>query len=267
MYPRLLPGISSYFFMWGVAGVVALTLGLAITRLRGNSSVKRMVVGVLLVGSILLGARVLYVAESHLYPDQDYVPEGLRGMAHGFRIPGGVALLALAAPLLCRIARLPWPQYGDDFAFVAVSMLLPIRLGCFLNGCCFGTTTSVPWGMTFPRDSWVYFYQVTRGMIPATAEASLPTHPLQLYFLGAASLALVLMIGVLWIDGRPGLTYRTFFAVFFATTLLLEPLRANQLTLNNHLALGATVLATLSIVSFPHSWREIFKVRRLSRYH
>ena len=44
------------------------------------------------------------------------------------------------------------------------------RIGCFLNGCCFGTPTDLPWGVTFPE-----------GSIPDYIFHNQAIHPAQLY--------------------------------------------------------------------------------------
>jgi phosphatidylglycerol:prolipoprotein diacylglycerol transferase len=44
------------------------------------------------------------------------------------------------------------------------------RIGCFLNGCCFGLPTKEPWGISFPP-----------GSIPYSVFQSLPLQPTQLY--------------------------------------------------------------------------------------
>ena len=44
------------------------------------------------------------------------------------------------------------------------------RIGCFLNGCCFGTPTDLPWGITFPS-----------GSIPDYVFPHQSIHPAQLY--------------------------------------------------------------------------------------
>ncbi|MDP8233756.1 MAG: prolipoprotein diacylglyceryl transferase [Candidatus Saelkia tenebricola] len=31
------------------------------------------------------------------------------------------------------------------------------RLGCFLNGCCYGLPANIPWGVIFPKDSLAYY--------------------------------------------------------------------------------------------------------------
>src|SRR5262249_20941994 len=38
---------------------------------------------------------------------------------------------------------------GDSFALPLALALAVGRWGCFCNGCCYGTETSLPWGVTF----------------------------------------------------------------------------------------------------------------------
>jgi phosphatidylglycerol:prolipoprotein diacylglycerol transferase len=53
---------------------------------------------------------------------------------------------------------------GDTFAVpVAVAVAIG-RVACFVGGCCYGTPTSLPWGVVFP-----------------TARDGVPRHPTQLY--------------------------------------------------------------------------------------
>jgi phosphatidylglycerol:prolipoprotein diacylglycerol transferase len=52
---------------------------------------------------------------------------------------------------------------GDSFAVPVAAAVGVGRLGCFYAGCCYGTPTRLPWGVTFP-----------------TAD-SVPRHPTQLY--------------------------------------------------------------------------------------
>ncbi len=52
---------------------------------------------------------------------------------------------------------------GDSFAVPVAASVGIGRLACFIGGCCYGTPTSVPWGVVFP------------------AVDSQPRHPTQLY--------------------------------------------------------------------------------------
>jgi phosphatidylglycerol---prolipoprotein diacylglyceryl transferase len=43
---------------------------------------------------------------------------------------------------------------GDGFALPLALAMAVGRWGCFFNGCCFGTETSLPWGVAFPIDDY-----------------------------------------------------------------------------------------------------------------
>ena len=55
------------------------------------------------------------------------------------------------------------------------------RLGCFLNGCCWGDPCGLPWAVSFPRNSPPWLAEVARGVIAPDAALTLPLHPTQLY--------------------------------------------------------------------------------------
>ena len=55
------------------------------------------------------------------------------------------------------------------------------RLGCLLNGCCFGDACALPWGISFPHGSVPFEALVQRGFVDASAAATMPLHPTQIY--------------------------------------------------------------------------------------
>ncbi len=86
------------------------------------------------------------------------VPQG--GLVvYGALIGGMIAFI-----FLVRRFRLPPLAFAD---FIAPSMLLGLaigRLGCLLNGCCFGGLCEAPWAVTFPQNSPPYNWQLERGL-------------------------------------------------------------------------------------------------------
>jgi phosphatidylglycerol:prolipoprotein diacylglycerol transferase len=75
------------------------------------------------------------------------------------------------------------PGRVADLGVPAVAFAFGLaRLGCFLEGCCYGTESSLPWAVRFPGDSPVAAHQVIEGRLAPGTAASLPVHPLQLYF-------------------------------------------------------------------------------------
>jgi len=205
----------------------------------------------LLVVSVLLGSKALYLIEASLFPFDDYVPLHMRAAAHGFRIPGGILALGFAIPLGCGALGLPWRRFGDTVIPLAALALVLIRLGCYLNGCCFGRVSSLSWAVTFPPGSWAFWYHHTHGWIPPDATISLPVHPLQLYFVLVAIGILVALVVGRQSDARPGRTQVLFYALFFGTTAILDLFRQNHLTLN---VAVCSVTAVLVMTAAAFQW-------------
>jgi phosphatidylglycerol:prolipoprotein diacylglycerol transferase len=68
------------------------------------------------------------------------------------------------------------------------------RIGCFLNGCCHGAVSDLPWAVCFPKGSHAWVRQLNAGLIPPEAPASLPVHPTQLYSAVAGFVVLGLLL-------------------------------------------------------------------------
>jgi phosphatidylglycerol:prolipoprotein diacylglycerol transferase len=195
--------------------------------------------------AVLVGSKLLYLAEARLYPLDDYVPHASQSLQHGFRIPGGMLLLALSLPLICGSLRLDWRRWGDAAIPLAAVAVVFIRTGCFLNGCCFGKRSDLPWAVSFPEGTWAFWYQDSRGWLLPFASRSLPVHPLQLYFLLAALVAFVILLHQRRRSPFPGHAQALWYLLFFGSTALLEPLRQNHLTLNGYLAPSGALVAAV----------------------
>lgn len=230
-------GWSSYYLMWILAAVLILIGGTIMALIDGHT-VRRMLVGIIVFGAVALGSRLLYVAEQNLFPNDDIIPLELRAAGHGFRIPGGIILAALVLPLACRAFQLEWKRYADRLVLLLPVLLGCIRIGCYLNGCCFGALTAHDSVLSarFPPGSVAYFYQLNEGLISPGAAQSLAVHPLQLYFACAAALILVILIlQRRYLALPPGSSALAFIALFFSSSLILEGLRGSRLHLNEYL--------------------------------
>jgi phosphatidylglycerol---prolipoprotein diacylglyceryl transferase len=248
MYPSVF-GVPSYFLMWGVAGVACVGLGTWIASRNGFLRGRSFVALALLVIPILLGSKLHYLLEATFFPFDDYFPIGRRTFLHGFRIPGGILLLAATTPLVCRFLALDRRRFIDTVIPMAALALVFIRIGCFLNGCCFGKLTGLPWGVSFPAGSLAYAYQLDHGWLSSSADWSLSVHPLQLY-LCLAALAILVILVLAKGHGEPGMRQLAFYALFFGSTAALEPMRANFLTLNNILAPTAAIITAGWLIGY-----------------
>jgi len=94
---------------------------------------------------------------------------------------GGLIGGVLGALAYFRYVRVPVLAMGDiGMPFLPLGHSIA-RLGCFLNGCCWGYPTHASTAVEFPRWSLAWRRQVEDGLLERTAETSLPVHPTQLY--------------------------------------------------------------------------------------
>lgn len=248
MWPHVC-NLSTYFLLWAVAATLGIAVGLRLTTRAGFPRRQSLLALSAFALTILIGSKLLYVVEHLLFPFDEPVPLGASHSAlfgQGFRIPGGILLLAPAFPAVCRWLRLPVLRFADAAIPAAGVALFWIRIGCFLNGCCFGGVTALPIGMTFPPGTRVFEWQVSDGLIGMLDPHSLPVHPLQLYF---ALLGLVLFVfAVRWQHTKhfDGEVWANFFMVFFGATFFLEFLRPQPLHLN--LIMTASVVFAASAI-------------------
>lgn len=113
----------------------------------------------------------------------------------GFRMPGAVVGLVLGLGIWRRVF-LPKESVGliGDLGCIAMQFgAAVVRLGCLAAGCCFGTVTTLPWAIQFPRGTESADVHSSMGWIRASDAFSLPVHPLQMYFL-LVHLALALIL-------------------------------------------------------------------------
>lgn len=219
--------LRSYPALILLAVVVCLWLGPWVAaRLEGLN--RRRVLGALTVLGLVVfaGARLHFVlVHWRLFSGQPHA--FLTVWAGGLHAGGAIASLALAAPLVLRAFGLPLGKFADGFAPTLGVGIALARLGCFLQGCCFGTLCPWPWGVTFPQDTYIYQFHRDLGVLAPSATRTAPIHPLQLYF---AAAGLLITAVALWLhprkryDGHVGLVA---LALFSASSAVLEFFRAD----------------------------------------
>lgn len=145
----------------------------------------------------------------------------------GLHAAGGIAAIVVAVPLLAWRLRFPAWSFADALAPAASVSLAIYRVGCFLHGCCFGRHCAYPWCIAYPRTSYAFLLDANARLVPPDALASLPVHPLPLYYIGVA---LVILAFGLWRLPRrsfPGEVALVSLLLFSLSTMALEFLRAD----------------------------------------
>lgn len=151
------------------------------------------------VGGIL-GARLFFIAQYH---DRFFIrgEDWLKTLQRLINLPdgglvfyGGMILGSIAYFVFCRVQRVRPLALGDVLVTSVFVGYAFGRLGCFLNGCCFGDYCELPWAVTFPADSVPWKSQVFEGFLAGKAPRSLPVHPTQVY----STLGAFLLAGLTW---------------------------------------------------------------------
>jgi phosphatidylglycerol:prolipoprotein diacylglycerol transferase len=116
----------------------------------------------------------------------------------GFSVYGGLIAAAVAGVLLARAVRLDRWRLADHAIPELLLGEVLMRTGCFLNGCCFGVPTDLPWGVRFRpgTPAWMHELATGSGGLFATLAGEMrPVHPTQVYeALGALLVAAVALM-------------------------------------------------------------------------
>jgi phosphatidylglycerol:prolipoprotein diacylglycerol transferase len=132
---------------------------------------------IVLIASII-GSRFFYVIY-HLDEFSDNLLDiinpfqgGGVGIA-GLSMMGGIILALLSAVIFFAVKRMnPWPLCDAMMPMFAFGLGIA-RIGCFLNGCCYGLPAHDHFGLVFPPDSPAGFHYPGIPVIPTQLYSSL----------------------------------------------------------------------------------------------
>lgn len=100
----------------------------------------------------------------------------------GLSFHGGLGGGIIAGAIFSKWRRIPFWSLADLTAPGLALGYAITRIGCFLNGCCYGAPTALPWGVRFP-------------LYPDSQITTEPSHPTQLYAtLGSLAIFAVLLL-------------------------------------------------------------------------
>jgi len=179
----------------------------------------------------LLGARIFYLLQ-HLKHTIAH-PEVLFDLSGG-TTSWGAYLGGFAGFLFyLRGKKLPVLPYTDVLG--ACLGLGPFigRWSCFLNGCCYGSLSTLPWALRFPAHSYPYEAHLQTGLIGSDATLSLSIHPVQIY-LSLAGLIIFILASRFWFHfrNRLGATFAFYWFLYGAFRFVIEFFRADSLRLS-----------------------------------
>lgn len=217
MYPILFEiggfPVYTYGLLLAAAYLLGLQFALVRARARGLDPNRVMDLGIWIIVSALLGAKLLLLVVEFDKFSRD--PAELLNLARSGGVFYGGLIAAVAVALwYLRRHRMPMWTVTDVFApGIALGHVIG-RLGCLFAGCCFGRPTDMPWAITFHSEF------ATRNV---GTPLGIPLHPTQLYEAGAELLILVLLLATER-RGRPfpGRTFWGYLLLYGVSRFIIE---------------------------------------------
>ncbi len=211
--------IHGYGLLLAVSFLVGIYWAMYRAQKRGLDRNKIMDMSLIIIISAVVGSRFFYVIthidefRGHwLDSISPFQSSGTIGIA-GLSMLGGVVLAIAAILIYCRIKKLPLLKILDVMAPCFAMGLFLTRIGCFLNGCCFGKPSDLPWGIRFPLNSAAgSIFQET-------------IHPTQLY---SSLYGLVILLVILILERKPrftGFSAAVFFVMYGTGRFLVDWVR------------------------------------------
>ncbi len=163
----------------------------------------------------ILGARIFYVVQFfHYYRDNLW---NIIRIDQGGLVFYGGFLLALAVVIFySKLKKLDIIRILDVFIPALTAAHGLGRIGCFLNGCCFGRATDLWWGIKAPAGSALEF-----------AAGSAPLHPIQLFEAGENFLLCVLFCWMLRKTKR-GVVISSYLVIYGVLRFFNEMMRGDN---------------------------------------
>jgi phosphatidylglycerol:prolipoprotein diacylglycerol transferase len=242
-------------FLAGWILAAALFMGSAVWLMRraGFTTIQIWLALGVRVLAVLVGSKILYLLEA--WPtwavDSRTVVAAL--FSTQLRIPGGILLVVLIGPWVAHRSGISYLRLADTIVPAAGLALFGVRIGCFLEGCCHGTLSDLPWAVRFPLGTEAHLWQAMQTLIPRDAPTTLPAHPLQLYF---ALVGVFIFAALTLYQERKrynGELLLAFALLYLWSTWLLEFLRAWPHELTHHVVLA--LATTTTIVAAIAEWR------------
>lgn len=249
MHPIIIGSETSRFAIHGYGLMLALSFMLGIwmatyrAKKQGIDPNLIMDLSIWIVVAAIVGSRFLYVIY-HLEEFQGhwldtinpFQSSGKIGIA-GLTMLGGVVLAIIVSLGFMKIKKMSILKICDIMIPSLALGIFLTRIGCFLNGCCHGIETHLPWGVTF-TDPYC-------AVDPSLLGTSL--HPTQLY---SSFYGLVIMLILLFIERFKkfdGLLFFVFFILYGISRFLVDMVRFYETSAIVD-GLGITINQTISLI-------------------
>jgi phosphatidylglycerol:prolipoprotein diacylglycerol transferase len=202
--------VYSYGFMVALAFLVGILVAIYFAKREGFGAELILDLALYVIIASLVGARLFYCIgqwSSFMTNPLDIIMVQKGGLV----FLGGFLLDLLVIYWYARNRKINLPKLLDALAPGSALGIAIGRIGCFLNGCCFGKPTLLPWGIDFPPQALAYSY------FPHAC-----LHPTQLYETLGMTLVFVLMLIIYRYKRYDGQVSGWFFCFYALERFIVE---------------------------------------------
>lgn len=183
--------VYAYGFMLMIGFIAALYIARSKAKAENMNPEHITDLGIFVVFMGIVGGRIFYVIQNFSMYKHSLL-DILKIYQGGLVFYGGLMSAIATLFIVLKIRKLPILKTIDIFALSLAMGLVFGRIGCFLNGCCWGDICNpdLPWAITFPKivdaynmidGSPAFLQHLEKGLVSVSDSHSLPIHPAQIY--------------------------------------------------------------------------------------
>ena len=214
--------IYSYGVMIALAFITGILLAMKEAKRIGENPERILDISLYLILGALIGGRLGYVIFNLDYYLK-YPIKILYFRQGGLSFLGGFFIAFFLCWLYVKRTKISFWKFADIAApSVAIGIGIA-RIGCFLNGCCFGRV-SENYGIEFPSLDMppVYLQQLKDGLIASGSSCTLPVIPTQLYSFLYAFLIFFILLGIRKYKKYDGYLFLNFLVLYSISRFIIE---------------------------------------------
>lgn len=271
MRPRILDVLNTAFhtdvfsylvpvgaFMYFLAMIVGMWVFTRRSKITGLSTYHALGACIFAMVGGLIGARLFYLVQ-HLRHTVAH-PEVIFDLGGG-TVSWGAYLGGFAGFFFyLKRKKMPVLSYADVLGSTLGLGPFIGRWSCFLNGCCYGKLSTLPWAVQFPANSFPYMAHMRAGLIKSNANLSLSVHPVQLY-LSLSGLIIFIIASRFWyrFKNKEGTTFAFYWMLYGSFRFMIEFFRADSERMSVlHLTLAQYICIFVFLISLLFFFSRMF---------
>ena len=256
--------IYSYGAMMAIAFIVGIFFAMKEAKKSGENPERILDLSLYIILGAIIGGRLGYIIFNLDYYLKDPI-KILYFRQGGLSFLGGFLVAFFLCWLYVKRTKISFWKYADISApSVAIGIGIA-RIGCFLNGCCFGVV-SENYGIKFPSLYMppVYLQQLKDGLIASGSSCTLPVIPTQIYSSLYSFLIFFILLWMKKYKKYDGFLFLNFLIIYSFSRFTVEFFRFYEDTYKVFSLLTITQIILMGVVLVSLVYMNILKKKSIT---